>query len=95
MNSVASIECDGLILDAGSISDAIPVIQIGNSTSTVSHEASAGKINEDFLFYLESRGIDRHHAEQMLVNGFISPVISNLPLEYASEMNVLISKQMG
>ncbi|MDP2103568.1 MAG: Fe-S cluster assembly protein SufB, partial [Candidatus Gracilibacteria bacterium] len=94
-HSVASIECDGLILDSISVSDAIPVIKIGNSTSTVSHEASAGKINEDFLFYLESRGIDRHRAEQMLVNGFISPVINNLPLEYASEMNILISKQIG
>ncbi|MCK9272575.1 Fe-S cluster assembly protein SufB [Candidatus Gracilibacteria bacterium] len=93
-NSLASIECDGLILDSKSVSDAIPVIKIGNSTSIVSHEASAGKINEEFLFYLQSRGIDHHQAQQMLVNGFISPVVNNLPLEYASEMNILISDQI-
>jgi len=90
-NSVASIECDWLILDSKSVSDAIPTIKIWNSTSTVSHEASAGKINEEFLFYLQSRGIDHHQAQQMLVNWFISPVTNNLPLEYASEMNILIA----
>lgn len=93
-NSVASIECDWLILDSNSVSDAIPVIKIWNSTSLVSHEASAGKINEEFLFYLESRWINHHQAQQMLVNWFISPVTNNLPLEYASEMNILISEQI-
>jgi Fe-S cluster assembly protein SufB len=93
-NSLASIECDWLILDSKSVSDAIPVIKIWNSTSIVSHEASAGKINEEFLFYLQSRGIDHHQAQQMLVNWFISPVVNNLPLEYASEMNILISDQI-
>ena len=77
-----------------SLSDAIPVIRIGNSESIVSHEASVGKINEELLFYLQSRGIDGLRAKQMLVNGFIRPVVDTLPLEYASEMNILISEQM-
>lgn len=90
INSVASIECDGLILDEKSISDAIPVIKIDNSKSTVSHEATAWKINEEALFYLQSRWVGEQEAKQIIVNWFLSPVTRELPLEYASEMNVLI-----
>lgn len=92
--SVTKIECDALLLDDISGSDTIPEIRCDNSESIVAHEASAGKINEDDLFYLQSRGIDEEQAAAMIVNGFISPIVKELPLEYASEMNVLISMEM-
>lgn len=92
--SVTKIECDALLLDEQSIADTIPEIRCDNTESIVAHEASAGKINEDDLFYLQSRGIDEEQAAAMIVNGFISPIVKELPLEYASEMNVLISMEM-
>lgn len=94
IGSVAKIECDGLILDAYSKSDTFPDIRVGNSSSTVAHEASAGKISEEALFYMRSRGIDEEAAKTMIVNGFLSPVVRELPLEYAAEMNVLIAMEM-
>ncbi len=92
--SVTHIECDALLLDDISWSDTIPDIRCANTDSIVAHEASAGKINEDDLFYLQSRGIGEEEAAAMIVNGFISPIVKELPLEYASEMNVLISMEM-
>lgn len=92
--AVTHIECDALLLDNESGSDTIPDIRCGNTESIVAHEASAGKINEDDLFYLQSRGIGEEEAAAMIVNGFISPIVKELPLEYASEMNVLISMEM-
>ena len=92
--AVTKIECDALLLDNISGSDTIPDIRVGNTESIVAHEASAGKINEDDLFYLQSRGIDEEQAAAMIVNGFISPIVKELPLEYASELNVLISMEM-
>ena len=83
-----------MLLDTISTSDTIPVIQVGNASSTIAHEASAGKINEDDLFYLQSRGISEDEAKAMIVNGFINPIVKELPLEYASELNVLISMEM-
>ncbi|EKE28319.1 MAG: hypothetical protein ACD_3C00079G0005 [uncultured bacterium (gcode 4)] len=94
INSTASIECDWLILDDKSVSDAIPYVRLENTSSIVAHEASAGKINEEYLFYLESRWISRKEAESMIVNWFVSPVIKELPMEYAAEMNVLINMEM-
>ena len=94
IGSVTKIECDALLLDSLSVADTIPEIKCYNSDSIVAHEASAGKINEDDLFYLQSRGIDEEQAAAMIVNGFISPIVKELPLEYASEMNVLISMEM-
>jgi len=91
--SISKIDCDWLILDNISSNNAIPDIKVDNSSSTVAHEASAWKINEEFLFYLMSRWITEEIAISMVVNGFISPVLKELPLEYASEMNVLISME--
>ncbi len=92
-NSVAKIDCDALLLDEHSVSDTVPVIIVWNSSSTVWHEASAWKINEDDLFYLRSRWISEDEATAMIVNWFISWVVKELPLEYASEMNVLIAME--
>lgn len=91
--AVSKIECDALLLDNKSVSDTIPDIRVGNGDSIVAHEASAGKINEEDLFYLQSRGISEEEAQGMIVNGFLSPIMKELPLEYASEMNVLISME--
>ena len=92
--AVATIDCDGLLLDALSVNTTIPDIRVASSDATVAHEATVGKINEDMLFYLESHGIPTDAAKTMVVNGFLSPLVKELPLEYASEMNVLISMEM-
>lgn len=93
-NAVAKIDCDGLILDEISASDTIPDIRVNNATSMVAHEASVGKINEDTLFYLMSHGIEEDDARTMIVRGFISPLVKELPMEYAAEMNQLIAMEM-
>ena len=93
INSVSKVDCDGLILDDKSTNNAIPTIKVNNSSSLVAHEASAWKINEMDLFYLMSRWISKEEATWMIVNWFLSPIVKELPLEYASEMNVLISME--
>ncbi len=93
-NAVCKVDCDGLLIDKTSASNAIPDIRVANSSAVMAHEASAGKINEDDLFYLQSRWIWEDEAKAMIVNGFVSPIMKELPLEYASEMNVLIAMEM-
>lgn len=92
--AVSKIDCDGLILDELSRSDTIPDIQVFTDDAIIAHEASVGKINEDTLFYLMSRGMSEEDAKTMIVRGFASPLIKELPLEYAAEMNVLIAMEM-
>lgn len=94
IGSVSKIDCDWLILDERSRSDTIPDIRVATDDATVAHEASVGKINEDTLFYLMSRGIAETEAKTMIVRGFVSPLLKELPLEYAAEMNVLIGMEM-
>ncbi len=94
LHSTSKIDCDALLLDEFSISDTIPDIRVGNTESVVAHEATAGKINEEDVFYLASRGMNEEGAKKMIVNGFISPIIRELPLEYAAEMNILIGMEM-
>jgi Fe-S cluster assembly protein SufB len=91
---VSKIDCDGLILDPLSRSDTIPDIRVATDDAVVAHEASVGKINEDTLFYLMSRGMGETDAKTMIVRGFVSPLLKELPLEYAAEMNVLIGMEM-
>ena len=92
--AVAKIDCDGLILDSISRSDTIPDIRVATDDALVAHEASVGKINEDVLFYLESHGIPEDEAKTLVVRWFISPLMKELPLEYAAEMNILIGMEM-
>ena len=73
---------------------ALPDVRAEGRNATVAHEASAGKIDEDELFYLQNRGLTEEKAKTMIVHGFISPVVRQLPLEYAAEMNVLITMEM-
>ncbi len=93
-NCTADVKCDALILDQESTSETIPEIKVDNASSLVTHEATAGKINEEDIFYLESRGLSKEEARAMIVNGFIDPIIKALPLEYAVEMNRLMEMEM-
>ncbi len=91
---IANIECDALLLDETSRTDTIPDIQVRNNDVTIAHEATVGKLSEEDLFYLMSRGIPEDEAKAMIVNGFIEPIVRLLPLEYAVEMNRLIEMEM-
>ena len=93
-NVVSNINCDALILDDISQSQTVPEMKIANQSATVAHEASAGKINEDDIFYLCSPGLAPEEAATMIVNGFINPIAKELPLEYALEMNRMIELEM-
>jgi Fe-S cluster assembly protein SufB len=92
--SKAHVQCDGLMMDAQSRSDTWPDIQIQNPHVTVAHEAVVGKISDEQLFYLRSRGLSEEEAAAMIVNGFIEPVTKELPMEYAVELNRLIQLEM-
>jgi Fe-S cluster assembly protein SufB len=90
----SNVECDALILDDISRSDTVPDMKIYNNDVTIAHEATAGKLNDDDIFYLTSRGIDKEAAKAIIVNGFIEPIVKELPMEYAVEMNRLIEMEM-
>lgn len=92
--SVSKVVCDALLLDANSRSDTYPTMDIKEQEVTIGHEATVSKIGDEQLFYLMSRGLDKVQAESMIVNGFIEPIVKQLPLEYAVEMNRLIELQM-
>jgi len=90
----AKIECDALILDEKSRADTYPVNIVREKDSWVEHEASVSRLSEEKVFYLMSRGMSREAAEAMMVNGFLEPIIKEIPLEYAAEMNRLVSLEM-
>jgi Fe-S cluster assembly protein SufB len=92
--SKSNVVCDALILDEQSASDTVPTIEIEESNVTIGHEATVSKVSEEQLFYLQSRGIDEHRAATLIVSGFIEPVVKELPMEYALEMNRLIDLEM-
>jgi Fe-S cluster assembly protein SufB len=92
--SKSNVVCDALLLDETSRSDTYPYIEIDEDDVTVGHEASVSKIGDEQLFYLMSRGLDEEQAVSMVVNGFIEPLVRELPMEYAVEMNRLIQLQM-
>ena len=93
-NSKSKVVCDALLLDEHSRSDTYPTMDIQNQDTQIEHEATVSKIGEEQLFYLTSRGLNKEVAEAMIVNGFIEPIVKELPLEYAVEMNRLIELQM-
>ena len=90
----SSVVCDALILDSHSRSDTYPYIEVDEQDVTIGHEASVSRIGEEQLFYLTSRGLSEAEASTMIVSGFIEPLIKELPMEYAVEMNRLIELQM-
>ena len=83
-----------MILDDRSRSDTYPYIEIDEDDVKVGHEASVSKIGEEQLFYLRSRGLSEAEASTLIVSGFIEPLVRELPMEYAVEMNKLIQLQM-
>jgi Fe-S cluster assembly protein SufB len=93
-HSKSNVVCDALLLDEKSRSDTYPYIEIEEDNVSVGHEASVSKIGEEQLFYLMSRGIGEDEAAAMIVGGFIEPLVKELPMEYAVEMNRLIQLQM-
>jgi len=93
-NAKSKVECDALILDDKSASDTFPVMRINESSATVEHEATVSKVGQERLFYLMSRGLTEDEAMSLIVNGFIEPIVKELPLEYAVELNRLIELGM-
>ena len=90
----ASVNCGSLMLDSISRSDTVPAIEMRTDKADVGHEAKIGRISDEAVFYLVSRGITEAEARAMIVSGFASPVSKELPLEYAAEMNNLIKLEM-
>jgi Fe-S cluster assembly protein SufB len=90
----SNVICDALILDEDSRSDTYPVMEIEEEDASISHEATVSKVSDEQLFYLQSRGIPEDQAMMMIVNGFIEPIVKELPMEYAVEMNRLIQLEM-
>ena len=93
-NVKSNVVCDALLLDEESRSDTYPYIEIDDEDVTIGHEASVSKVGEEQLFYLMSRGINEEMANTLIVNGFIEPLVKELPMEYAIELNRLIQLQM-
>jgi Fe-S cluster assembly protein SufB len=90
----STVRCDALILDEKSRSDTYPYMEIEEDQVTIGHEATVSKIGDEQLFYLMSRGVPEAEAAAMIVSGFIEPIVKELPMEYAVEMNRLIQLQM-
>jgi Fe-S cluster assembly protein SufB len=90
----SSISCESLMLDNISVSDTIPVLDIRNDEVDIGHEAKIGRISDDAVFYLMSRGMSEEDARAMIVRGFVEPIAKELPLEYAVEMNNLIRLEL-
>lgn len=94
VNSKSSVRCDGLMLDNLSKAKTFPSMEVSENDVEVSHEAAVGRIGEEQLFYLMSRGLSEEEATKMIVAGFIEPIIKELPLEYAAELNKLIELEI-
>ena len=92
--SKSNVVCDALLLNHDSRSDTYPYIEVDAEDVTLGHEATVSKVGEEQLFYLMSRGMTEEEATTMVVSGFIEPLVKELPMEYAVEMNRLIQLQM-
>ena len=93
-NAQSTVMCDALILDGNSVSNTYPSVKNEGSRTSLSHEARVGKIGEEEIFYLNSRGYTEAEALRLIVGGFMEPIIKALPLEYAVELNKLIELEM-
>jgi Fe-S cluster assembly protein SufB len=89
------VVCDALILDDASATNTYPYMEINSDDVSIEHEARVSKISEDQLFYLMSRGMSEQEASVMIVNGFLDPLVKQLPMEYAVELNRLIELEMS
>jgi len=93
-NSNASIKCDTILMDSISKSDTFPRNIVENTSSTLEHEASVSKVNEEKLFYLESKGLSEQTAKELFILGFVDDFKKELPMEYAVELNRLLKEEM-
>jgi Fe-S cluster assembly protein SufB len=93
-NAVASVRCDALMLDDSSRSDTYPYIDIQEDDTSLTHEASVGKVSQDQVFYLMSRGLTENEAQNLIVQGFLEVFTKELPMEYAIEFNRLVKLEM-
>jgi Fe-S cluster assembly protein SufB len=91
---VASVRCDALLMDEGSRSDTYPYIDIQEDDTTMTHEATVGKISADQVFYLMSRGLTENEAQNLIIQGFLEVFTKELPMEYAIEFNRLVKLEM-
>ncbi len=94
VQSTASMSCDSLLLDEDSVANTYPALKIDTNDVSVAHEARVGKIGDEQLFYLMSRGLSEEQAMQLIVGGFIEPIVKALPLEYAIELHKLVEMEM-
>jgi len=92
--SRSAVRCDALILDPDSRSDTYPTMEIDEQDVSITHEATVSKVSDEQLFYLMSRGVKADEAMNMIVRGFVEPIVKELPLEYAVELNRLIALEM-
>lgn len=93
-HSKASVGCDALLIDQDSVSNTYPFMKVEEKDVSVVHEATVGKISKEQVYYLMTRGLSEEQAMRMIVSGFIEPIIKQLPLEYAVELNKLIELEM-
>lgn len=93
-HSKSTVSCESLMLDEESRSDTIPVLDIREDEVDIGHEAKIGRISDDTIYYLMTRGISEEEAKAMIVRGFAEPIAKELPLEYAVEMNNLIKLEL-
>jgi Fe-S cluster assembly protein SufB len=93
-HSKASVSCESLMLDNESVSDTLPIMKLQTDDIDIGHEAKVGRISEEAIFYLMSRGISEEEAKAMIVRGFVEPIANELPLEYAVELNNLINLEL-
>jgi len=93
-NVKSTVRCDALLLDDTSKTDTYPYMEIDQEDATVTHEATVGKIGDEQIFYLMSRGFSEEEALSLIVNGFMEPFTKELPMEYAVELNRLIKLEM-
>src|SRR3989338_6937698 len=94
-NSKVSAICDALIMDEASKSNTIPVMDINEEKVEIAHEATVGRLSTEKIFYLMSRGLKEEEAVRLIVSGFIEPIMKELPMEYAVELNRLIQLDMA
>jgi Fe-S cluster assembly protein SufB len=92
--ATASLVCDSLLMDDASEANTFPAVMNKEDEVEISHEATIGRIGEEELFYLMSRGLSRDDAVRMIVHGFVSPIVEELPLEYALEFNKLVELEI-
>lgn len=91
----SNVRCDALILDGESSSDTVPYMDVAEKNVSITHEATVGKVSEEMLFYLMSRGLKESDAMALVVRGFIEPFTKELPMEYAVELNRLVQLEMA